>query len=115
MKTFGQEAAQRFAFLVHELGFTGPTHQDSTNTGHSVSVRYAKGTTTVTVELVLWYMGEEYVSTEVTVQTTDATPMRTSIGTNTAHKGHEMRKALDRQSDALRGFLNNWTSPDAAS
>lgn len=104
VKTFGAEAAKRLAFLVDEFGFAGPVHEHGDS---SEGVRYTNGRTSVRTQLVLWYMGEEYVSTDVIVETPEAAVTRTTIGHHTAHKGHEMRRALDQQRDALRAFLHS--------
>lgn len=102
MKTFGAEAARRMAFLVDDLGFTGPVIADDPGALTRLTVSYAKDSITVRSSLVIGYMGEEYVLTEII----DNDTARTRIGEHTAHKGHEMRRALDRQSEALRAHLN---------
>jgi hypothetical protein len=106
-RTFGAEATKRLAFLVDDFGFTGPLITEG-DTFVRVAVRYSKGPVTVTSGLLIAYMGEEYVYTEITTEQPDGgKPVTIQIGQHTAHKGHEMRKGLDRESEALRAHLHH--------
>jgi hypothetical protein len=106
LKTFAAEAAKRCAFLVSEYGFTGPEVERSEDGPPIVSVRYTRDDAVVETRLVLYYMGEDYVITWLELDDDAGTRHRHEVGTNTAHKGHEMRKALDRQSKALHELLD---------
>lgn len=106
VKTFGAEASRRLAFLVDELGFTGPVIQNDDGPFSAVAVSYSKDGVTVSSRLLLAYMGEESVITEIVTERPGAQRTTTTVGENTAHKGHEMRRALDKQSEALRTLLS---------
>jgi hypothetical protein len=102
IKTFAAEAERRFAFLLDEHGFAGP--EVDRNDGEyplRIRVRYPGPGRTVDVAFVSAYMGEEYVATTLRPAGGDAI----EIGTNTAHTGHQLRRALDRQAAALRAAL----------
>jgi hypothetical protein len=106
VKTFDAEAARRLAYLVDEFGFTGPQVDKDADAFTAVAVSYTNGAITVRTGLLLGYIGEEYVYTRVVVDRPGAGPVTTDVGQDTAHKGHEMRRALDRQSQALRMHLD---------
>ena len=55
--------------------------------------------------LVLHYMGEEYVTTRLEHDDDSGERHRREVGTDTAHKGHQMRKGLDRQAKELRSLI----------
>lgn len=105
VKTFAAQAAARLIYLGREFGFVGPEIDDH---GGSypvmLSLRYHRPSTVVEVSLVLAYGGEEYVTTTLVVQQ-NGSPQRSEIGTDTAHTGYQMRRALDRQAHALRQQL----------
>jgi hypothetical protein len=106
LKTFAAEATSRLEFLVSEYGFAEPEITgDDPNRAPQVMVRYTRSDAEVETSIVLWYMGEEYVTTLLCRKDVADADGRITVGTNTAHKGHEMRKALDRQTAALRDLL----------
>lgn len=103
IKTYADEAAKRFAYLVSEFGFTGPEVVDGTfRWWFEVGVRYLKGGTVVEAGLVLGPMGEDYVRTELR-RGPEEDPVE--VGSNTAHTAYQMRRGLDLQSQALRTVL----------
>jgi hypothetical protein len=111
VKTFIVEAAKRLDFL-HEHGFTGPEADDSTGGVYPLlrRVRYQRDNVIIEASLVLSYMGEEYVATTLAHKDRSGASQRTEIASNTAHTGYQMRRALDRQADALRELLSRTCS-----
>jgi len=107
VKTFVREAANRLDFLRTEHGFTGPEVVPGQTGAYPLlrRVRYGRAGLVVEVSLVLSYMGEKYVATDVLSQDDCAAVRRTQVGPGTAHTGYQMRRALDRQADALRTAL----------
>jgi hypothetical protein len=105
LKTFAAEAADRCAFLVSEHGFTGPEIKRTERGIPEVSVRYTRDDAVVETSLVLHYMGEEYVTTRLEHDDDAGRRHRRSVGTDTAHKGDQVRKALDGQAKALHALL----------
>jgi hypothetical protein len=105
LKTFAAEATGRCTFLISEYGFAGPEINRTEQGVPEVSVRYTRGDVVVETSLVLYYMGEEYVTTWLADHDAAGAQQRRTVGTDTAHKGHQMRKALDRQVGALRELL----------
>ena len=104
LKTFAAEATKRLAPLMSEHGFTGPTIGETKQGMPRIDVRYIRGDDVVETSLALYYMGEEYVTTQMW-RLDNVKAGRVEVGTDTTHKGHQMRKALDRQVDALRDLL----------
>jgi len=108
MKTFRAEAIARMSFLVEDLGFLGPEFDDrSTSYPVVMTLRYHRAPMHVEVSLILSYAGEECIATSLVIGPADPGSVRSEIGTDTAHTGYQMRKALDRQSDALRKKLSS--------
>jgi hypothetical protein len=107
VKTFAPEAAKRLNFLLDEYNFEGP--QIERNEGASpllIRVSYHRGDAAVETSLVLSYGGEEYVATELLrSRYASSAARRTEIGTDTAHTGYQMRRALDCQAAKLREVL----------
>jgi len=68
-------------------------------------VRYGRADLAFEISLVLSYMGEEYVATDVLSEDDSGSVCRTQIGSTTAHTGYQMRHALDRQAEAVRRVL----------
>jgi hypothetical protein len=101
-KTFAAEAERRLGFLVSDYGFVGPEITQTEQGVAEIKARYTRGDNVVETKLVLYYMGEEYVTTRLALSDT------IEVGTDTAHKGHQMRKALDKQASALRGLLRKF-------
>jgi hypothetical protein len=105
-KTFADEAIKHLDFLKSQCGFTGPDVSRGESPGTTVSVRYYRGGTTIEASLVLWYIGEEYVATTQIADAPDGTERRTKIGSNTAHTGYQMRRALKLQAEAVRAAMH---------
>lgn len=105
LKTFAAEAAERCAFLVSEYGFTGPETMREKRGLPTVTVRYTREDAVVETMLALYYMGAEFVTTSLTQDDDTGVRQHHDVGTDTAHKGHQMRKALDRQIADLRALL----------
>jgi hypothetical protein len=57
------------------------------------SVRYQRLGLAIEISLVLSYMGEEYVATELVSEDGSGSVRRTQIGSGTAHTGYQMRHA----------------------
>ena len=114
VKTFVPEAASRMGFLCAEYGFTGPeVVPDETGVYPLLrGVRYHRTGLAVEISLVLSYMGEEYVATELVFEDESRAIRRTRIGSSTAHTGYQMRRALDQQAEAVRAALREGTLPD---
>jgi hypothetical protein len=49
--------------------------------------------------------GDDYVATNLLRTDADGAKARSEVGYDTAYKGHEMRRALDGQAEALREGL----------
>ncbi|NGN70193.1 hypothetical protein G5C51_40710 [Streptomyces sp. A7024] len=109
VKTFAAEAASRMDAALGGLGFTGP----EVNQGHNtyplvITVRYHRSDVSLKISLILTYAGEEYVST--TLQEHREAPQkarRVEVGTNTAHTGYQMRRALEQQAQAVSDRLRH--------
>jgi hypothetical protein len=113
VKTFVPEAARRLDFLSAEYGFTGPeVVPDETGVYPLLRrVRYSRPGLAVEVSLVLSYMGEEYVATALVSEDDSGSIRRTEIGSSTAHTGYQMRRALDRQAEAVRRIIRERSQP----
>jgi hypothetical protein len=107
------KAADRLDFLRTEYGFAGPeVVPDETGVYPLLRrVRYRRNDLTVEISLVLSYMGEEYVATTLVSGDRSGSVRRTQIGSNTAHTGYQMRRALDRQAEAVRRILHDQMPP----
>lgn len=107
VKTFVPEVASRFGFLCEEHGFAGPlvVSDDSGVYPLLRRVRYERPGLAVEVSLVLSYMGEEYVAARLVAEDGPGSVRRIEFGVGTAHTGYQMRRALDRQADAVREEL----------
>jgi hypothetical protein len=71
-------------------------------------VRYHRADLDVEESLILSYGGEEYVTAAVVYPIRDqARARRTEIGADTAHTGFQLRRALDRQAQAVRELLTH--------
>ena len=76
------------------------------------TLRYRRGHLTVEISLILSYMGEEYI-TAALVSACDAGAVRRSpAGQSAARTGYQMRRALDRQADAIRRLVRELSPPD---
>jgi hypothetical protein len=113
MKSFVPEAAGRLDFLCAEYGFTGPEVAPDKTGAYPLlrRVRYQRTGLAIEISLVLSYMGEEYVATELVSEDGSGSVRRTQIGFGTAHTGYQMRRALDRQAGAVRSVLRDKSSP----
>lgn len=113
VKTFVLEAATRLDFLRTEYGFAGPeVVPDETGVYPLLRrVRYKRSDLTLEISLVLSYMGEEYVATTLVSGERSGSVRRTQIGSTTAHTGYQMRRALDRQAEAVRRILRDQMPP----
>jgi hypothetical protein len=113
VKTFVLEAANRLDFLRTEYGFAGPAvAPDETGVYPLLRrVRYNRSDLTLEISLVLSYMGEEYVDASLAAGDRSGSVRRTQIGSNTAHTGYQMRRALDRQAEAVRRILREQMPP----
>jgi hypothetical protein len=101
-KTFAVEVGHRFGFLV-EAGFVAlPVELPETTDRlpRSTSVRLHGPEARVEVCLALAFAGEDVVATRV-----ETVKGRFDFGPTTAHKGHEMRKALDVQARRVADLL----------
>jgi hypothetical protein len=101
-KTFAAETGHRFGFLV-EAGFVAlPVELPETTDRlpRSTKVRFHGPDARVEVCLALAFAGEDVVATRV-----ETVKGRFDLGPTTAHKGHEMRKALDGQARQVADLL----------
>jgi hypothetical protein len=101
-KTFAAETARRFGFLV-EAGFVALSVELPETTDRlprSTRVRFHGPDARVEVCLGLAFAGEGVVATRV-----ETVKGRFNFGPATAHKGHEMRKALDGQARQVADLL----------
>jgi hypothetical protein len=105
LKTYAAEVAKRCAFLVSEHGFAEPSVQRGERGMPTVSVRYTRDDVVVHAAFVMWYMGEEYVTMWLERPDGAGERQRHMLGDHVAHKGHAMRKGIDRQAAALRELL----------
>jgi len=84
-----------------DWGFSEPEIVRADHFPIVIEVRYRRaGVRTIRIRLILAYMGEEYVSTEVCGNPPDGAE-QVEIGSHTAHTGYQMRRALDRQAETL--------------
>jgi hypothetical protein len=113
VKSFVPEAAGRLDFLRAEYGFTGPEVVPDEAGAYPLlrTVRYQRTGLAIEISLVLSYMGEEYVATELVSEDGSGSVRRTQIGSGAAHTGYQMRRALDRQAEAVRSVLRGESSP----
>jgi hypothetical protein len=108
VKTFAAEAIRRLNFLLDEHGFAGPEVQGDRDTYPLlISVYYHRSDLDVEASLVLSYAGEEYVTVRLLhADDQSGAARRTEVGTSTAHTGYQMRRALDRQAQAVRDAVH---------
>ena len=109
VKTFVAEAGSRFGAVLEGLGFTGPQVDDGQGTYPlMMCLRYHRDDVSVETSLVLAYAGEEYVQTSLLWGANAPGGVRcVEVGSNTAHTGYQMRRALDRQVQAVPGLLEH--------
>ncbi|MFJ6629993.1 hypothetical protein ACIQMR_01125 [Streptomyces sp. NPDC091376] len=106
LKTFGDEVSARLDFLREDLGCAGPMVEHPGDVYPAVvRVHYRRHDLAVEVLLVLTYAGEEYVATRLSLG--GSALREREIGSHTARTGYAMRRALDLQTDALRGALRD--------
>lgn len=67
--------------------------------------RFERADIGIEISLVLSYMGEEYVASDLVTADSPASVRRTKIRQDTAHTGYQMRRALDLQAKAIREAL----------
>ena len=113
VKSFVPEAAGRLDFLCAEYGFTGPEIVPDEAGMYPLlrRVRYRRTGLAIEISLVLSYMGEEHVATELVCEDGFGSVRRTQIGSGAAHTGYQMRRALDRQAETVRSLLRDESSP----
>jgi hypothetical protein len=113
VESFVPEAAGRLGFLCDEYGFTGPEIVPDEAGVYPLlrKVRYWRTGLAIEISLVLSYMGEEYVATELVAEDDSGSVRRTPIRSGAAHTGYQMRRALDRQAEAVRSVLRDESSP----
>jgi len=113
VESFAPEAVGRLDFLYAEYGFTGPEVVPDEAGVYPLlrRVRYWRTGLAIEITLVLSYMGEEYVATELVSEDDSGSVRRTQIGSGAAHTGYQMRRALDRQAKTVRGILRSESSP----
>jgi hypothetical protein len=113
VKCFIPEAADRVGLLHSEFGFTGPEIVlDETGIYPLLRrVRFERADVAIEISLVLSYMGEEYVASNVVAADSQGSVRRTKIRQETAHTGYQMRRALDRQAETVRSLLRDESSP----
>ena len=103
VKTFIREAAVRMGFLHSECGFNGPmVVQDESGVYPLLRrVRFERADVDIEISLVLSYMGDEYVVSDLVVADSSGSVRRTKIRQDTAHTCYQMRRALDLQAKAI--------------
>jgi hypothetical protein len=113
VKSFASEAADGLGFLCAEYGFTGPEVVPDEAGAYPLlrRVRYQRTGLAIEISLVLSYMGEEYVAAELVSEDGSGSVRRTQIGSGAAHTGYRMRRALDRQAEAVRSVFRDESSP----
>ena len=120
VKTFVAEATARLEFLQTEHGFTGPTIEPSEPPDLRrrlvLTVSYGRRDLVAMTSLVFDYMGDERLLTVLLRgDGSGSDRQRTVIGDDRAHTGYQMRRALDRQADAIRAAvsspLGRWPQP----
>ena len=113
VKSFVPEAAGRLDFLCAEYGFAGPEVVPDEAGMYPLlrRVRYQRPGLAIEISLVLSYMGEEHVATELVCEDGFGSVRRTQIGSGAAHTGYQMRRALDRQAETVRSLLRDESSP----
>ena len=113
VKSFASEAAGRLGFLCAEYGFMGPEVVPDEAGAYPLLRRvcYRRTGLAIEISLVLSYMGEEYVATELVSEGGSGSVRRTQIRSGAAHTGYQMRRALDRQAAAVRSVLRDESSP----
>jgi hypothetical protein len=86
VKSFVPEAAGRLDFLRAEYGFTGPEVVPDEAGAYPLlrTVRYQRTGLAIEISLVLSYMGEEYVATELVSEDGSGSVRRTQIGSGAA-------------------------------
>jgi hypothetical protein len=107
------EAAGRLDFLRGEYGFTGPEVVPDEIGVYLLlrRVRYQRPGCAIEISLVLSYLGEDYVATELVSEDGSGSDRRTQIGSGTAHNGYQMRRALGRQAETVRNQLRDESRP----
>jgi hypothetical protein len=102
--SFIEVATRCLSFLVDDQGFDGPeTTEWSPQSFPAITcLRYHRGEMTIEVCHVVAYMGENYVQTRCSRKDDEGW---IDLGRNTAHSGYQLRRAVDRQADAIHTHL----------
>jgi hypothetical protein len=113
VKTFIREAADRMGFLHSEFGFKGAAVVPDEAGVYPLlrRVRFERADVAIEISLVLSYMGEEYVTSDLVNADKSGSVHRTKIRQDTAHTGYQMRRALDLQAKAIRESLADNAPP----
>lgn len=101
VKSFEPEARAAFTFLSDQ-GFTVAVQPaaDVQRGPATIAVQFQSQEATVETSLVLGFAGEDCVHTSLLT-----TSGSSEFGPTVAHKGHEMRKALEAHAEAVRAAL----------
>ncbi|MFE2545020.1 hypothetical protein [Actinacidiphila glaucinigra] len=108
VKTFVAEACLRIGAVVEGLGFTGPEVDEDRHDIYprAMRVRYHRADVSIQTRLILSFAGEDHVDTELAWSAEIPHEVRrVRVGRHTAHTGHQMRRALDRQAQAIPDLL----------
>ena len=113
VKTFIREAANRMGFLHAEFGFAGAAVVPDEAGVYPLlrRVRFERADVAIEISLVLSYMGEEYVASDLVAADSSGSVRRTKIRQDTAHTGYQMRRALGLQAKAIREALAGYAPP----
>ena len=101
IKTFPAEAQDHFGYLL-TAGFSTPLVERIDSGRTQITVTYLGPGQRVETWLLLSYGGEEEVGTSL-----ETTSRRREFGPQTAHSGHQMRKALQDQAAAVHKSINH--------
>ena len=99
-------AADRLNFLHDEQGFAEPEIEPAWDRVPAIArVRYRRSDITIEVSHILGFMGENHVDARSRHLHGDGRGDWLALARITTHTGYQLRRALDRQAQAIRSHL----------
>ena len=103
--SFIEVTTDRLGFL-HGHGFAEPEIKQPWDRIPAITrVQYSSNDMTIEVSHVVGFMGENYVETRCRRTDGNGQGDWTQLGSDTTHTGYQLRRAVDRQAQAIRSHL----------
>jgi hypothetical protein len=105
--SFIEVAVERLSFLADDYGFVGPEIERPGDRIPAIDqVRYHRSDVSVEVTHVVGFMGENHIETRCRGKDGSGEGNWTTLGSNPARTGHQLRRALALQAQAIRSYLD---------